>query len=407
MQKIFSSLSKSIPQKKFILVTFIMLVALLFPALILANDELNQLKPNDISQTQWLELTSAMVEAKLLPVPSGIGGENSQFGFSVSVDGDRALVGGPNMLGHGVVYVFDFDGSNWLETTVLIPSDGQDVDYFGHSVSLSGTRALIGAYGNSQNGANSGAAYVFDFDGSSWTQNQKLLAIDGVSSDQFGYSVSLSGDWALVGASHENAMGNYSGSAYLFAYSGASWSQDQKIMAADGAFADNFAASVSLSGTRLLVGSPNDDDNGSGSGSAYVFDYDGMDWLQSQKLTASDAAASDKFGYSVSLLSDRVLIGAYNDDDFGSNSGSAYIFDFDGNSWNQSTKLNASDGDGDDFFAYSVTLSVDRALIGAHLEDENGLNSGSAYIFDYDGMIWNQSQKILATDGITGDSFAS
>ncbi|MEM8488461.1 MAG: T9SS type A sorting domain-containing protein, partial [Bacteroidota bacterium] len=168
----------------------------------------------------------------------------------------------------------------------------------------------------------------FDFDGSSWTETEKLTASDGAVSDQFGYSVSLSGDRALIGVLLDDDNGSDSGSAYVFDFDGTSWTETQKLTASDGAVSDQFGRSVSLSGDRALIGAVLDDDNGLSSGSAYVFDFDGSSWTETEKLTASDGAVSDQFGYSVSLSGDRALIGAFGDDDNGSDSGSAYVFGF-------------------------------------------------------------------------------
>jgi len=161
-----------------------------------------------------------------------------------------------------------------------------------------------------------------------------------------------------------------------------SWNEVAKLTASDGAAHDYFGTSVSLSGNRALVGAYQDDDNGSDSGSAYVFEWNGSAWTQVAKLTASDGAASDYFGHSVSLSGNRALVGAYRDDDNGTDSGSAYVFEWDGSAWTQVAKLTASDGAAYERFGYSVSLSGDRALVGAYLDDDNGSFSGSAYVLE-------------------------
>ena len=366
-------------------------------------DDFDKQKPDDVSDVSWASLKSAVQQAKLLPEPVGIGGENSQFGRSVSVDGNRALVGGPNMIDSGVVYVLDYDGISWQKTAILQSTDAERFDEFGISVSLSGDRALVGARGDDDNGYGTGSAYVFDYDGMNWTQSAKLRASDGTMEDQFGWSVSLSGDRALVGSYRDSDNGSSSGSAYVFDYDGMSWSQSAKLVAIDGATGDQFGYSVSLSGDRALVGARLDDDSGESSGSAYVFDYNGMNWTQSAKLTAGDGAFYNYFGFSVSLSGDRALVGAI--DDSGTSSGSAYMFDLVGGLWSQTVKLMASDGAASDHFGYSVSLSGNRALVGARWNDDNGIDSGSAYLFDYDGMNWSQSAKLIANDGATEDQF--
>src|SRR5210317_1801977 len=172
-------------------------------------------------------------------------------------------------------------------------------------------------------------------------------------------------------------------------------SNENKITASDGAAEDIFGNSVAIGSGRIVIGAYQDDDNGTNSGSAYIFDLDGT---QLAKITASDGAADDNFGDSVAIGSDRIVVGAYNDDDNGSNSGSAYIFDLDGT---QLAKITASDGAGGDNFGSSVAVGSGRIVVGAKGDDDF---KGSAYIFDLDGT---QLAKITASDGASSDYFGS
>ncbi|MBL4659788.1 MAG: FG-GAP repeat protein, partial [Alcanivoracaceae bacterium] len=343
---------------------------------------------------------------KVLAV-SGNRAANIQFGSPVSLSGNRALIGArfddDDGFDSGSAYVFDFDGISWNQTQKITAADGESGDRFG-SVSLSGNRALIGAINDDDNGTDSGSAYLFDFDGTSWNQTQKITAADGENGEGFGFSVSLSANRALIGAFRDDDNGTDSGSAYIFDFDGTSWNQTQKITAADGATADLFGVSVSLSGNRALIGASRLF-NDARFGAAYVFDFDGNNWNQTQKITAADGGTGDSFGKSVSLSGNRALIGADLDNDNGTNSGSAYLFDFDGISWNQSQKITATDGESNALFGSSVSLSGNRALIGARFDGDNGINSGSAYLFDFDGVSWNQTKKIIAADGGSNDLF--
>jgi len=272
----------------------------------------------------------------------------------------------------------------------LLASDGSSYDYFGHSVAVSGDYAIIGAYQVSDNGSDSGSAYIFHYDGTSWIEQQKLLASDGAASDYFGQSVSISGNFAIVGAYQDDDKGSASGSAYIFYYDGSSWVEQQKLTASDGASSDQFGRSVSISEEHAIIGANGDDDNGSGSGSAYIFKYDGTSWGEQQKLTASDGVSADFFGVSVSISGDYAIVGAYYDDDKGSNSGSAYIFRYDGNSWSQVQKLLVSDGAANDYFGQTVCISGNNAIVGLERDNYNGSYSGASYIYpgymnDFDG----------------------
>ena len=204
----------------------------------------------------------------------------------------------------------------WSQDQKLTASDGAADAYWGASVSLSGdgNTALIGAWG-AKVGANTnqGAAYVFVRSGVTWSQDQKLTASDGAAGDAFGASVSLSGDGntALIGAENATVGANTAqGAAYVFVNSGGTWSQQQELTASDGAAYDQLGSSVSLSadGKTALIGTP---DANAYQGAAYVFVLSGGIWSQQQKLTASDGAADAYFGASVSLSPDgnTALIG--------------------------------------------------------------------------------------------------
>ncbi len=272
--------------------------------------------------------------------------------------------------------------ATFSEEQKLTASDADAFDQFGNAVALSGDRAIVGALGNDDAGLNSGAAYVFAFDGSTWTEEQKLTASDADAEDLFGNAVALSGDRALIGAGLNDDAGSGSGAAYVFAFDGSTWTEEQKLTASDANAEDLFGASVAISGDHALVGATSDDDGGFNSGAAYVFAFDGSIWAEEQKLTASDADAGDQFGQSVSLSGDRALVGAIGDGDAGSFSGAAYVFAFDGSTWAEEQKLTASDADEFAQFGFSVSLSGDRALVGAIGDDDAASGSGAAYVFE-------------------------
>jgi len=323
---------------------------------------------------------TAWVQQQKLLASDGAAGDC--FGGSVSISGDLAIVGAyGDDSDRGSAYIFKRDGTTWVQQQKLIASDGAAKDYFGYPVSISGDYAIVGAFAGDGNVSNSGSAYIFKRNGETWSQQQKLTASDGADYDRFGTSVSISGDYAIVGAHYGDGNVSNSGSAYIFKRNGESWSQQQKLTASDGAAEDYFGHSVSISGDYAIVGAFLDDDKGDGSGSAYIFRWDGTAWVQQQKLLASDGAAGDEFGYSVSISGDYAIVGAYGDDDKGTDSGSAYIFKRDGTSWVQRQKLTASDGAADDCFGESVSISGNLAIVGTYADDDKGENSGSAYIF--------------------------
>ncbi|MEE8155933.1 MAG: FG-GAP repeat protein, partial [Phycisphaerales bacterium] len=206
-------------------------------------------------------------------------------------------------------------------------------------------------------------------------QLAKLLADDGAQGDEFGISVAISGATAIVGAALDDDNGANSGSAYLF--DSTTGVQITKLLADDGVGGDVFGVSVAISGDTAIVGARLDDDNGSASGSAYLFDVsDPAKPTQIAKLLPDDGAANDWFGFSVAISGATAIVGAYRDDDNGGQSGSAYLFDT--NTGKQLFMLLPDDGATGDRFGFSVAISGDTAIIGSYLDDDNGASSGSA-----------------------------
>jgi hypothetical protein len=337
------------------------------------------------------------------------GAANDNFGLWVDYDGDTALIGAWNDDDNGVdsgsAYVFIWTGTTWTQQAKLLASDGQAGDSFGSSVSISGDTALIGARWDDDNGNKAGSAYVFIRTGTTWTQQAKILPADAEAEDRFGGSVSLDGDTAVISAWFDNDNGNGSGSAYVFIRTGTTWTQQAKLLASDGQEGDDFG-DASVCGDTALIGAALDDDNGVDSGSAYIFVRTGTTWTQQAKLLASDGQAGDQFSrWAVSLDGDTALIGSEADDDNGIDSGSAYVFTRTGTTWIQQAKLLASDGAANDYFGNSISISGDTALIGAEGDDDKGTNAGSAYVFTRTGTTWIQQAKLFASDGTAGDQF--
>ncbi len=336
---------------------------------------------------------------------------DDRFGQSVSISGDYAIVGahwnddaGANS---GSAYIFQRQGSNWTQAAKLVASDATGNFAFGYPVSISGDYAILGSFGDDHAGNYSGSAYVFHREGTSWLQQAKLIASDPAEDDQFGSSLSISGDYAIVGAGANDDAGNASGSAYIFERDANNWTQAIKLTASDAAADDWFGWSTSISGDYAIVGAYANDDDGNASGSAYIFKHDGENWTQQAKLTASDAAEGDAFGYSVSISGDHALVGSLYDADGGTSSGSAYIFRRDGENWTEEAKLTASDATTGDWFGWSLCISEDRAIVGAGGNDDDGDWSGSAYVFQQDGTQWSQVSKLTASDGAAYDEFGA
>ncbi|HKQ47427.1 MAG TPA: thrombospondin type 3 repeat-containing protein [Phycisphaerae bacterium] len=324
-------------------------------------------------------------------------------GGPVAVSGDTALVGDT---------VFVRTGGMWTQQQELTASDAALNDFFGRSVAVSGDTAVIGAYGDDHGGENdAGSAYVFIRTGGVWSQQAKLTASDAAEEDWFGVSVAVSGDTAVVGAySDDHAGGTTAGSAYVFIRVNGDWTEQQKLTASDAAQDDRFGWSVAIAGDTAVVAAYFDDHLGrTDAGSAYVFVRSAGVWTQQQKLTASDAAAGDNFGGSVTLYGDTAVVGAIGDDHAGATEvGSAYVFTRTGGVWTQQQKLTASDAALDDLFGYSVALSGDSAVIGAVHDSLPGEPyAGSAYTFTRAGGVWTEQEKLILSDAEWGDNFGA
>jgi hypothetical protein len=352
---------------------------------------------------------SAFPQTSATKLRASDGAAVDYFGWSVVVSDDFAIAGSysDDNVGTdaGAAYIFHYDGTDWVQQAKLIASDAANQDYFGYSVCLAGDNAIVGAYLDDDNGNSAGAAYIFHYNGTAWTEQSKLTASDGGNQDQFGRSVSLSGDYALVAAYKDDTHAPDVGAVYAFHFDGQNWVEQGKLVASDGTAFDNFGRSVSLSGEYALIGASGDDESGTTPGFAYIFRFNGLNWIEEVKLTASDGLPGDRFGQSVSLDGDIALVGAVGDDDNGETAGAAYIFQRVGTIWIEQSKLKPGDGAAFDNFGRSVSLSGDYALLGAGGDDDSGPYSGSAYLFRSDGSNWTEETKLIASDGAAVDHF--
>ncbi len=269
------------------------------------------------------------VLAAVRPTLTASDGTSSDgFANALAISGSTAVVGasGKNSL-TGAAYVFTRTGSTWSQQAELSASDGVAGDFFGYSVAISGSIVVVGAYGKN---SGAGAAYVFGRSGTTWTQQAEVTAADGGAPDFFGVSVAISGSTAIVGAYNKNS---HVGAAEVFVGSGGTWTHQAELTASDGVSPDFFGFSVAISGSTAVVGT--DSQPGSnGKNAAYVFVRSVTTWTQQAELTASDGGAQDGFGLAVAISGSTALIGAP-----GKNSGVAYAFVRSGTSWSQQAEL--------------------------------------------------------------------
>ena len=322
------------------------------------------------SGTGWIQ------QQKLVPSDAAL-----SFGHDVAISGDRIVVGAYNQ----GAYVFERLGSHWTEAGRIPPPEPAFNDVFGDRVAVSGDTILVGDQRYSPSGGFGlmGAAFVFVKMGDAWILEAKLMLPDPQSLDLFGYSVALSGDTALVGAILDdlaNGSNDDEGSATVFVRNAGVWTEQQILTPPAAEDNDEFGYSVALAGDIALVGQPQYDEPGAmDTGSAHVFVRSGSSWSMQQVLLPGDPKAQDHFAESVALSGTTALVSADLDDHVNGSSnseGSAYVFVTDGTSWDEVAKLTASDPEPHDHFGYDVSLSGDTAVIGA---DDTG-QVGAAYV---------------------------
>ncbi|MEE2674286.1 MAG: FG-GAP repeat protein [Myxococcota bacterium] len=369
----------------------------------------------------WLVASSLAV---LLPTSAFGGSEDAEwlgsspttadeFGGAVGVSsaaaGTVAVVGASleddaPLVNNGAVYVFRNDGMNWALEQRLTPAGAEANDEFGGAVAVEGDVMVVGADLDDTVEVDSGSAYVFRYNGLTWDEEQTLAAFSGATGDQFGFSVSVSGDLIAVGAVRDDVSAVDSGSTYVFRDSGMGWIQEQRLLPDDPAASDEFGGAVAVSGTTVVVGADLDDALGTDSGSAYVFIYTGSPstpWLQEQKLTASDGAAGDLFGFSVAISGDTIIVGAHKKDVDGKvDAGKAYVYRFNGLAWVEEAKLTESTPNSENQFGVAVAISGNRAVIGA--DDDAEITGGFAYLFRRTGSTWAEEEVFAGSDIPTG-----
>ena len=313
----------------------------------------------------------------------------------VALDGDTLVVGAPtavvdNVQQVGRAFVYLREGSNWTQQAELLPNpdDRAAFDEFGSSVTIAGDSIIVGA--RRQN-SDQGAAYVFVRAGATWSQQAKLTASDGAANHNFGMAVAISGDTAVIGATGATA-------GYVFKRGGVTWTQQPKLTASDGAAGDGFGCAVALSGDSALLGAPGKTSN---AGAAYVFKSAGGDWSSpaQTRLTAS-AGANAYLGYAVDLSGRVALLGAPGQ---AGNAGATYVFYSNGTTWSQQATLTG--GAPGDRLGQTVNLGgeqADIALLGA---PGVATASGAAYLFTRQGTAWtaSASNPLTATGSMAGD----
>lgn len=288
----------------------------------------------------------------------------------------------------------------YFEQQAKVTSDDIAVsDLFGWAAAVDGEVAVFGALGDN---TRTGSAYVYRRSGTAWAQEQKLTASDGEPDDIFGVSVDVSGDHIFVGAAEDSPAGHNSGSAYIFHTTGTNWYEQKKIVPGDHEMDDKFGEGISADGDRAAVASRFDDDSFPNSGSVYVFVRDATDWVEEDKVVASEPLGNANFGSGLDLNGDSLIVGAPGGT---GSAGRAFIYIRSASDWNEVDILDPSDGVAGDGFGRSVSIDGTVAAVGAPIAAPQGASSGAVYLFADEGSGWQETQKILAPGGDAGDQF--
>jgi hypothetical protein len=300
-------------------------------------------------------------------------------------------------------------------------------DNFGKTVAVSGDTLVVGSPGedstlpgiNGGGGHQSGAVFVFVRDGGGWRLQAHLKASNSGASDEFGWSVAISGDTLVVGAHDEDGSNDSlgaSGAAYVFVREGTTWSEQAYLKASNAEVSDRFGYAVAVSGETVVVTSRGESSDATGvngdeannnaqaSGAAYVFVRDGTAWSQQAYLKSSRNQAGQQFGVSVGVSGDSVVVGAYGEDGY---TGAVYVFVRDGTTWLQQARLRSSNPGQLDQFGAALVIAGDTLVVGAAGEDGGGTDAGAAYVFVRDGGEWEQQALLTASNSSRFDSFGS
>jgi len=341
------------------------------------------------------------MDVRMLAALEGEAGD--MLGMSTSYSGGVTAVGAPGgTVGgnpqQGYVTVFWPSGELDLQNR-LTAADGEAGDQLGWSTSISDGTVVAGAPGDLEGAGQLGAAYVFTHSGGVWIEQAKLTASDGAAEDAFGESVAIDGETMVVGAPYRTVDGHFGqGALYVFTRTGTVWTQRAVLTASDGAPLDLLGMSVDIDGDTIVAGAWT---AGGGAGAAYVFTGSGNTWSEQARLTSSDAANDDLFGWSCAVDGDTIVVGAGLKSD---TEGSAHVYVRAGTAWSEQARLVSSSGSSRDAFGCSVGVSGDLAVVGAplYIRDDAGVRSvGAAFLFTRSGGAWTQAELLPAPEGHT------
>lgn len=360
----------------------------------------------------WLQAQATFAPEEAMLQASN-GALADEFGRAVAISGQTALVGAHRSdlvnVNGGAAYLYDYDSEadSWQEAAQLTAEDGGLYDEFGGAVALEGQRAVVGA----PNHNGTGAIYVFEFRDTLWVQTAKLTASDAASGDKFGNDVAISGDRILVAAKGDDAIYGYDqGAAYSFALDTlGNWVEEAKLFPQASGIIFEFGTSLDLADDRAIIGCSYDNTNGIQTSSAYIFQLGEEGWVQEARFVGTQTRLGDLFGASVAIDGDWAVVGASLNDLEARDAGSAYVYHLQADSnWVEATRLAAADAGARSFFGTSVDISGGTIAIGSNgLDRPNATDAGGVYLFSYAATGWEQNEQLTIEAGAASDQFGS
>jgi len=318
------------------------------------------------------------------------------FGTSVTVAGNRLVVGSDGTditaVDAGKVNVYDWNGVAYVEVAQLTASDAQAYDYFGASVAIYDTRLVVGAHFENTAGVAAGKVYIYDWNGTAYVEVAQLTASDADANDQFGGAVAISGNRLVVGAYGKDTAAPNAGKVYIYEWNPttSTYVEVAQLTASDADANDQFGVSVTISrdSNRLVVGARGVGTTAVDAGKVYIYDWNCVASVYDEvaQLTASDAEAYDQFGRSTALSGTRLVVGAHFENTAGPDAGKVYVYDWSGSAYVEVAQLTASDAEATVLFGGAVAVDGERLLVAAFARNPSLTEAGNVYIYDWNGV---------------------
>lgn len=351
-----------------------------------------------------LTTTYASAQCEKAALTAFDGNFQENYGRSTSIEDPFAVVGASNHpigVSSGAVYIYARSGTAWSLDQKIEASDNDPVDLFGHSVDQSDDRVVVGAPRDDGNGSGAGAAYVFRRDPGGWIEEAKVVPTISIPGAELGMSCSIDGDRIAVGAPSYQAL---QGGVWTFTRSGTTWTQEAALAPT---FPQSrlFGQSVALDGNRLAIGAPGTHGMYHDSGTVQIFQFNGSAWVQQQVIVTPNPAPAGYFGFATALSGDRVAVGAFWENSPVGGTGLAYVYREVAGTWTLEQTFAPADLQNNDQFGRSVAINGVNLIVGALFADGPASDSGAAYLFNYNGSAWVRISKFWGSTTASGDQF--